>query len=178
MANYKKTSAHKRSRNSKNFAALPVQGSLALSTLADDTVLKNNIHTGLFTEDFYAISADLQVMVRNLTSGEGEPSSWGLNHSDYSSPEVNENLNVSLLGPGNKIEQERSRRLVRDGGQLIHLTAEDELIPLDRSHRVKLKFVCQSGKALEIWFKNRSGSALTTGAILEWHGKVYGRWIL
>ncbi len=161
----------------KNFVALPVTGQLALSTLADDTVLKANVHTGVFTEDFFAISADIQVMVRNLTSGEGEPSSWGLNHSDYTAPEVNEYLNVSLLGRGSKIEQERLKRLVRNGSQLVHLTAEDELIPLDRSHRVKMRFMIQEGFAIEIWVKNRSGAPLTTGAIMEWNGTIYGRWI-
>ncbi len=174
----RKKTAHKRSRNSKNFVAIPVQGSVALLTLADGIVIKANLHTGVFTQNLYVISADLQVMVRDLTSGEGEPSSWGLSHSDYTNTEIKENQEVNLLGPGNKIEQERSRRLVRDGGQLIHLTAEDELIPLDRVHRIKVKFVVQEGKALEIWLKNRSGAPLTTGAVFEWHGKVYGRWIL
>ncbi len=161
----------------KGFVALPVQGSLALSTLADQLVLKANVHTGVFSEDFFCISADLQVMVRGLTSGQGEPSSWGVNHSDYTAVEVAEHLAVSLLGRGSKIEQERLRRLVRNGAQMIHLTAEDELIPLDRSHRVKCKFMIQEGFALEIWIQNRSGAALTTGAILEWNGTIYGRWV-
>ncbi len=165
-----------RKRNS-GFVALPVQGSLALSTLGDQIVLKANVHTGLFTEDFFCISADLQVMVRNLTSGEGEPSSWGVNHSDYSATEVAEKLGVSLLGRGSKTELERSRRVVRNGAQLIHLTAEDELIPLDRSHRVKCRFMIQEGFALEIWIQNRSGAALTSGAILEWNGTIYGRFV-
>ncbi len=161
----------------KGFVALPVSGSLALVTLGDNTVIKANLHTGLFTEDFFAISADLQVMIRNLTSGEGEPTSWGVCHSDYSVTEVNEQLNVALLGRGSKIEQERARRLVRKGGQLVHLTAEDELIPLDRSHRIKMRYMIQEGFANEIWFKNRSGSALTTGAIAEWEGTIYGRFV-
>ncbi len=168
---------HKGKRRSTGFVALKVQGSLALDTLADQAVLKANMHTGVFTEDFYWISSDLQVMVRNLTSGEGEPTSWGVNHSDYTAIEVAEALAVSLLGRGSKIELERMKRLVCNGAMLVHLTAEDELIPLDRSHRIKSKFMIQEGFAPEIWVQNRSGAPLTTGAILEWHGTLYGRFV-
>ncbi len=164
-------------RNNKGFTALPVTGSVALSTLGDGILIKAPVITGLFTEDFFVISADIQVMVRNLTSGEGEPSSWGLAHSDYTNTEIQEHLDVALLGRGSKQEMERQRRVVRKGGQLVHLTAEDELIPLDKSHRVKCKFMIQEGFMLNIYLRNRSGAALTTGAIFEWNGVVYGRFI-
>ncbi len=177
MANIKKS--RKRSRNSKNFVALPVQGSVALGVLASAKVLSANLPAGNFTEDLYAISADIEVAVRGLTGGEGFPSSWGLAHSDYSDVEIEENLEVALLGPGTKIEQERLRRLVRKGGQFKYADdANEGLIPLDRSHRVPLKFVINDGFSLDIYYYNRSGAALTTGAFMEWNGTIYGRWIV
>ncbi len=176
MPNYKHS--RKQSRR-KNFVALPVTGQVALLTLADNTVVAANLHTGNFTEDFYAISADLEVSVRGLTSGEGPPASWGLSHSDYNVTEIKENLEVSLLGRGSKIEQERTRRLVRNGGQMFKLVVGDaRMLPNDEAQRrVPLRFMIQEGFALNIWLMNRSASAYTTGAILEWFGTVYGRWV-
>ncbi len=165
-------------RGNKNFVAIPIEGQTALGALADGTLVAVNVMTGEFTEDFYAISADIDTFVRALTASEGTPSSWGLAHGDYTVAEIDENLELSLLGPGSKIEQEQARRLVRKGSQFkFNNVVNDELIPT-KTQRVKLKFVVQSGQHLDIWFKNRSGSVLTTGAIFEWSGTLYGRWIL
>lgn len=158
--------------------ALPVEGQLALGALVDGVIVKANVHTGLFAEDFFAISADLQVSVRDITVGEGFPASWGLNHSDYNVGEVAEHIDVSLLGRGSKIEQERLRRLVRNGGQFeFNSASRIGFIPMGPSRRIPLRFMIQEGFALEIWHRNRSGATMTTGAQLEWHGTVYGRWV-
>ncbi len=169
---------HRKGRRNRSFVAVPVEGQIALGALADATLIKGNLHTGLFTEDFFAISTDLQVSVRALTAGEGMPSSWGVNHSDYSVTEVDENLEVDLLGRGSKIEQEQARRLVRNGAgfesdPIITTTIRS----VDGKQRVPLRFMVQEGFAVEIWFKNRSSAAMTTGGILEWHGTIYGRWV-
>ncbi len=158
---------------------LPVEGSLALSTLGDGAVLLANVHTGEFTEDFFCIGGDLQVSARALASGQGTPSSWGVAHGDYSVAEVQEHLAVSLLGPANKIEQERSRRLVRNVNSFESDPNEvDQIRSTDGKTRFKARFMIQDGNHLNIWFKNRSGVAFTTGGILEWSGKIYGRWVL
>ncbi len=177
MANYKRRT-RKRNR-SKSFVALPVDGAVGLGTLANNTVIKSNIHTGIFQEDFYAISADMQVDVNGLTPGEGSPMSWGLSHSDYSTTEVEENLAVSLLGRGSKIEQERLKRLVRNGGLMDAdgVIANTRLTEPKGQVRVPLRFMIQEGFALECWIKNRSGSALTTGATFSFAGVIYGRWV-
>ncbi len=175
MANYKRR-ARKRS-GSKNFVALPIRGSVALLTLADNALVKSNVLTGVFTEDFYAISIDIQCDILGLTNNEGIPHNWGINHSDYSVAEVTENLDVSLLGPGSKIEQERTRRLVRKGGILQASENVTILRTPESSKRVTLRFMINDGFALEIWVRNRSGSALTTGASFNWFGDLYGRWV-
>ncbi len=165
-------------KGKKGFVAIPIEGTLALSTLGDGAVLTSNVHTGEFTEDFYCISADIQVSVRALTAGEGMPSSWGVAHGDYSTTEIQEHLAVALLGPANKIEQERSRRLVRNVNSFESDPIDTTLIrSTDGEQRVKVRFMIQDGNHLSIWIKNRSGSALTTGAQLEWSGKLYGRWV-
>ncbi len=175
MPNKQKT--RKRSR-SKNFVALPVEGSLALSTLANGSVIKANIMTGIVTEDLFVISADLEVTVDALTAGEGDPSSWGVSHSDYTATEIEEHQDVTLLGRGSKIEQERLRRLIRNGGMLHEDSLNaTELVVKGTPKRIKVRFMIQEGFALEIWLRNRSGAAFTTGASLKWFGTVYGKWV-
>ncbi len=165
-------------KKGKGFVALPVEGSAALGTIGDGAVVAANVHTGEFTEDFFAISADLQVQVRDLASGQGTPSSWGIAHGDYTVAEIQEHLGVSLLGPANKIEQERSRRLVRNVNSFESDPTEvDQIRSTDGEKRVKIRFMIEDGNHLNIWFKNRTGVAFTTGATLEWSGTLYGRWV-
>ncbi len=166
-----------RRRSNKNFVAIPVEGSLSLSTLAFGAVLESGLIGSDLTEDLYAISVDLDVEVTGLTAGEGEPMMVYVAHSDYSSTEINEHIDVTFLGPGNKIEQERARRLVRIVGQLKSESEAATRLKMP-TKRTKLKFVIQNGKILSIAVNNRSGAALTTGATLRWSGKIYGRWIL
>ncbi len=106
----------KRSRNSKNFVAIPISGTPALTTLGNQAVLLDDVFGGNLTEDFYAISVDISAQIINLTAGEGDPIVSGFAHGDYAASEVVENLDVVFLGPGNKIQQEQSRRLVRKTG--------------------------------------------------------------
>ncbi len=175
----------KRSRNSKNFAALPVTGSLALSTLGNVTVLLNDLLGANLTEDFYGISMDLSAQVIDLTAGEGDPMILGIAHGDYNITEIKEALEVKLLGPGNKIEQERSRRLIRKIGTFLSNSSDAGATVLKLFGRggagitrTKIKFVIQSGKSINLFVYNQSGAALTTGGLLKFQGTIYGRWIL
>ncbi len=175
----------KRSRNSKNFVAIPVEGNVTLSTLGSQAVLSANLVEGTLTEDLYVISSDLSATITGLTAGEGAPMDIGIAHSDYSDTEIKENLDVVLLGPGSKIELERTRRLVRKVG-VANLSVSDTLQSVlsmigkggSRIIRTKWKFTVQSGKTLDIWIQNRSGATLTTGATFRWSGTVYGRWLI
>ncbi len=181
MANNKRA---KRSRNSKNFVAIPFDDSVALGALANAILVKEALIGTNFTEDFFCISVDLSGIVTGLTGGEGIPLEMGLNHSDYSVAEVNQNLDVTLTGPGSKIENEQAGRLVRRTAQgFEHAVGNTTEIPLigrfgSRISRTKCRFLVSSGKALEVWIKNRSGSTLTTGASLRFSGTIYGRWIV
>ncbi len=170
-------------RRNKNFVAIPIQGSLNLLTLGNEVVLSTDLFPGALTEDFYAISADISAEIINLTAGEGDPMHCGIAHGDYTDAEIEENLEVSFLGPGNKISQERARRLVRKTGILVAETEAQTKLQLkgktgDGLIRTKLKFVVQSGQNLSLWVWNQSGSALQTGSSIRFFGTVYGRWIL
>ncbi len=175
--------SRKRSRNSKNFAAIPISGTPALTTLGNQVVLIDDVFGGNLTEDFYGISVDVMAEIINLTAGEGNPMVGGFAHGDYDAAEVAENLDVVFLGPGTKIEQERSRRLVRKTGMYHSGPVNSTMLLSGRRSdsgltRTSLKFVINSGKTLNLFLQNISGSALTTGASLRYNGTVYGRWIL
>lgn len=181
MAN--KPKPRKRSRTRKNFVAIPFQKELALSTLADNAVLSIAL-TPALTEDLFVMSVDMAAQIRGLTPGEGDPSTLGLAHSDYTNAEVAENLNVSLTGPGSKIEQERTQRLVRKSG-VFHGFGDGAGAVLSmigrqgsRVTRTKCMFTIQNPKTLNAWIQNRMGAPMTTGALMTVDGTIYGRWIL
>ncbi len=172
----------KRSRQSKNFVAIPFDSVLPLLAVADQTVVKGAL-TGNLLEDLFAISVDMSGTLTGLTSGEGDPIEMGLAHSDYTVTEIKENLDVQYLGPGTKVEQEQARRLVRRVGTSVFsanvlTSAHIEGRGGSRIIRSKLKFLVSSGFSLNFWAKNRSGSTLTTGANLRVAGTIYGRWIV
>ncbi len=175
--------ARKKSRNSKGFVALPISGNLALGTLGNVTVIFADVFGAPLTEDFYAISSDIAAQIIELTAGEGDPLMCGFSHGDYSVTEVKEALEVKLLGPGNKIEQERTRRLTRKIGIFMADVLSHTTMKLFGRGgagliRTKMRFVLQSGKTLNLYVYNNSGATLTTGAIVKFQGTIYGRWIL
>ncbi len=164
---------HKR-KTQKGFVAIPVTASISLSTLANNTTLTASL-LGTLQEDLYVISAHLTWTIRTLTAGEG-PLQVGIAHSDYTVGEVQENIDVTLLGPGKKIEQEQARRLVRRVGMFDGLASEEKLfdgVPI----KTTIKWVADDGEDLNVFVSNRSGGAMTTGAIIQCHGTVFGRWL-
>ncbi len=176
--------ANKNRRRSRNFVALPFNGSLTIGALSNQAVALDDLLGGNLTEDFYCISGDVQGAVIGMTAGEGDPSQLGFAHGDYSAAEVAEKLNVIFLGPGNKIQQEQSRRLVRPTGVLqgngLNTQVSMELVGRggSRTVRTKIKFTIQSGKTLNLFLFNNSGAVYTTGATFRYSGTLYGRWLV
>ncbi len=173
----------RRSRNSKNFVAIPVDGFLTVGALADGVVVDTSVIGTNFTEDIFVVSTDLSATLTGLTADQGIPSEVILSHGDYTVGEVAEALDVALTGPGSKIEEERSRRLIRKVGVLNQPTPDGTELAMigkygSRIIRTKVKFTIQNDKALRIGLKNRSGATLTTGSLLRFSGYIYGRWLV
>ncbi len=169
--------AKHRGRKNDGFVALPFATSQATSTLADNTILLTNI-TGTLVDPLYVISLDVETAIRDATAGEG-PMTYGVSHGDYSVAEILEATvaGQSILGKAvNMIEQERARRKVRKYG-ILPILAADEFLDDGRPTRVKCGFTVGSGQTLNIWQKNSSGGALTGGAVSEYTGTIYGRWL-
>ncbi len=175
---------HSRKRRSGNFVAIPINGSLTVGALANQAVVLDDILGGNLTEDLFVMSVDIQGAMIGLTAGEGDPSQLGFCHGDYTAAEVAENLNVILLGPASKIQQEQARRLVRKTGLLagdgLATQVAMTLIGKDGSRlvRTKLKFTVQDGVTINMFLFNNSGATMTTGATFRYSGTVYGRWLV
>ncbi len=173
-----------RRRSRKGFVAILVDATITIGAVGSKAVAIADLMGGNLTEDFYAISTDLQAQVLGLTAGEGDPSMCILAHGDYTVAEIAEALVVKLLGPGSKIEQERTRRLVRKVGPFYgDGTATQTTSNLEGRQgpglvRTALKFIINSGKTLSVGFYNNSGATMTTGATVRVTGTVYGRWII
>ncbi len=169
--------ARKRSKSKKNrkgFIAIPFTAQLALSTLASLTVLDAAVLSATWGEDIFIISVDSYWSLRDLTPGEG-PIIVGFAHGDLSVGEIAENLNAEVTDPDDIIARERARRPVRKAGQFTGLLANEALND-GKKLRTRLKFSVGEGHNLAFWARNDSGATLTTGAILNLSGTLYGRW--
>ncbi len=173
-----------RKRSNKNFVAIPMEGSFNISTLASKGVISDDFPTTAFTEDLFVISIDIMAEILVITSGEGNPSMFGFAHGDYTDAEIAEALNVALTGPGSKIEQERSRRLVRKVGPFYgnelntHTSMRLSGKQGPGETRTKIKFMIQSGQTIRVFVYNKSGAVYTTGAVCKFFGTLYGRWVV
>jgi len=145
---------------------------MALSTLADDTVLQDTVIT--FGEDFYCVSVDVQFALEGFTAGEG-PIFVGWSHGDLSAIEVEEALDANVSDPDDIIANEHSRRPVRKTGVFMGLNTNEALWD-GKPIRTTLKFSVGDGHNLNIWAYNKSGATLTTGAQVRMLGTLYGRW--
>ena len=158
----------------KNFAPIPFRGSLSLGALNTNTVIKADMLDTVLGEDIFFISCDITCGIREQTPTEG-PIEFGLAHGDYDVGEIEEALSVSYFNPDNKIEQERSKRLVRRIGLFPGLRSE-ETFNQGAKYRQIIKFSVGNGFNLDYWAANRSSAALTTGTVIEFAGTLFGKW--
>ncbi len=168
----KRRASHARFKG--RFQAIRFNAQTALSTLADAAVLQT-VLTSL-AQDFYAVSADVFIGFRGATALEG-PITFGFNNGDLSVTEVTETLDATVTSESDIIAKERLRRPVRRIGKVSDMHAGGgEGFNDGKAKRVKLHFNLANSIQIEGWVRNQSGAALTTGAIVEWQGTIYGYW--
>ncbi len=163
--------ARKRRRGGR-LVVWPVSGSLALSTLANNTVLQGTLWD--IADDAYLISADLTVSGLNMTATEG-PISVGVSSNSLNAAQVLEALEASPTNRGDRVAIEQAGRPVREIADLSGVGTE-EVANDGKPIRVKLRMPMNSAQILEIFARNKSGATLTTGTVVRVDGKIYGRW--
>ncbi len=156
---------------------MPVKfsGQLLLVTLANETVLLAPTLSTVLEQDFDVISTDLVLSLRDMTDTEG-PLDAGLAGEDYTVTEIGECLNAQPLRAMGT-EWEKSQRKVRTycvfTGEGTDRVPEGTLGVIRR----KMFLRAPAGQApANVWIRNRSNAALTTGGALEFSGTHWGRW--
>ncbi len=162
----------RKGRRNRNFVAIPFETELALSTLADDTVVTTAPIT--FGEDIYCISIDASYAMEAATSGEG-PIAIGWAHGDLIVAEIKEAIVAAVTDPSDIIASEHARRPVRKVG-MFPVAASETTIAHGDIVRTPLKFTINDTKSIKLWAFNKSGATLTTGAIVNCSGTLFGRW--
>ncbi len=155
---------------------VPVQGSLATSTLANLVVVKAAIG-GTGTQEYKCISTKLMLAMRDFTAGEG-PITVGLAHGDYTVAEIEECLEAeSAIDMSDMVAAEQAGRRVRRIAVFGQQAASVEIINDGRPVRTKLNWKTEGDVPVAIWIYNHSGSALSGGAVLEWVGTQFIRFL-
>ncbi len=163
-------------RRKRGIIAIPFSVQGGLSTLADETVIAVAALGASFGEDFYLVSLDASVLIRGLTAGEGDPLQYGIAHSDLTVTEIGETLDAETSDPDDIIANERRRRPVRSAGYLRGGEVNTTMAQQTDKVRIPGRFSIGDGHNVNLWVKNKSGATLTTGAVQEWTGTLFGRW--
>ncbi len=143
-----------------------VDEDLALGTLAAKTLL-----AGAFDETVVTRSLISSIVATwtldNILAGQG-PILFGVAHSDYTSPEIEEYVeNSGSWDEGNKLSQEISRRQVRIIGTMVGEggTGTNDVRWNDgKPVKTKLNWILNIGDTLDLWAYNLSTAALTTSS--------------
>ncbi len=161
----------KKRRYNPNFRVIRFAITSALTALGSANMVIVPL-VGSADGQYRTIAMDTYWGIRGLTPGEG-PIQFGFNHSDYTATEVKEWFDsASAISVGNKIENERSRRICRQSGQFSGITAE-EVVNDGKVLRTKFRMKAPLGTTPELWVRNGSGATLTTGAVVTATGKMY-----
>ncbi len=157
---------------SSKFQVLPVNVNIGLATLANNTVVKTPLIT--IADDFWVQSGDLSFALQDATASEG-PLYFGVSNGDLSVTEIKEGLNALPTSRSDIIEREKARRPIRRLGQ-FSVAGVEEVWNDGRMKRVSIKMYLAEGIDIDMWVMNVSGATLTTGAIIQTTGVLYGEW--
>ncbi len=147
---------------------------LSLGALLSNIVIKADIFDDPFTSRTQVMSADVFIMKKGGTVGEG-PLIFGVSHSDLTVAEIAEVLNNDdFASRDNIISNERRTRPVRKWGVMPNITA-DEVVADGTHQRLRIKFAVGDQFNVSFWAQNLSGATLTTGISLRAMGTMYVR---
>ncbi len=141
-----------------------VDESLQLSTLAANALVSNTWDEAAVERTLISSIVSTWTLSQ-LTAPQG-PVIFGVAHSDYTDAEIEEVIeNAGSWDPGDKISQERAKRLVRQIG--VFNADDSQAGPMDvtinegQPVKTKLNWVLTTGDTLKMWAFN-TGEALST----------------
>ncbi len=158
----------------RKFTYVPFSMSITLGTLADSTVIVGNALNALATGAYIHDVVECLVGLRDAQAGEG-PIDVGFAHGDLSVTEIKEALTVTFNDPGNIIAKEHASRPVRKLGA-FGVIGDSAALNDGKGMKRAIRFRVDTNHELKAFAYNRSGAALTTGAVLTIEGTVRLRW--
>ncbi len=165
----------KKSRRSRNFAAIRIDETLLVGALAAEDLISSTMVT--FGNEAYLISADLTWAWSGQQSNSQGPIVVGVAHGDYSATEIEEWIEaIGSADPNDKIAQEQSRRLCRMAGTLPGNLDFVSVLNDGNVTRLKLKFKVQDAGTLQAFAYNTGSATITTGSALVITGKLFLNW--
>ncbi len=153
---------------------VPVFQTLALSTLADATVLTSNL-TNASDNSYRLLTSKVTWAIDGIIAGEG-PLTVGYAHNDYTVTEIKECLEAEAnIDLGDKVAQERANRLVRRVGSFSGVA--NEVLNDGKPITTRLNWLIAETKTATLFVYNQSGAPLSTGARVVVNGSVILKFI-
>lgn len=150
----------------------PIEQGLPLATLGSKVLLSGTF-AEVMVEAGRISSVQLSWSLHDFTDEAGDgPIYVGVAHSDYSDSEIEECVEVGAGGwdRGDKIAQERAKRLVRtigvfrtDGAVALDISTLNEGMPI----KTKLNWQLNTGDTLKFWAYNSGQNSLATGSFVQ-----------
>ncbi len=172
MANRK---PYRRSRRKFNLRRVRVATSITIGALAAKDVTSTAL-TGAAGNSMRVISVDFIYGLSDLGATSDDGQEFGLAHSDYTSAEIEEALEIAgSIDPGDKIAQEKANRLVRTIGNFVGAPGTGAGLNFNdgKPHKTRLNWLLTPGDTLQLWIRNSSGSVYTTGATVDVMGSMW-----
>ncbi len=153
-------------RSFRNYLRGAVDEVLALGTLATKTVVATPFDE-VASEEMTISSVKAIYSMQEFTEGSGDgPVMIGLAHSDYTVTEIKEFIeNSGSWDRGDKISQERAKRLIRKIGVFEAQQSSSsaaQVLNGGRAINTKLNWKLLLGDTVQLWAYNLGASALAT----------------
>ncbi len=160
-------------KSSSRFFVIKDEPQISLTTLGSDTVKLATAPT--LSQDVRTQSIDVSATLRGLTENEG-PIEFGIADSALTVTEIAEALDANPAHESDVPAIEQARRKVRVIG-IFAGEFSNEVFNDGKYKRTKLNWFTPAQISFpNLWVRNRSGAALTTGATLEFGAKYYNNW--
>ncbi len=171
MANYRR----RRPRRKFNLRKIRVSARIDIGALAALGLVVGNL-TPTSSNAYRIVSTDLSYSITDLGATQDDGQQFGLAYSDYSAAEVEECVEAqAAVDIGNKVEQEQANRLVRTIGQFQGApgTGAGKSFNNGNPHKEKLNWYIGEGDRLNVWVRNGSNAAWTTGSKIVIVGNLW-----
>ncbi len=160
-----------------NLRKVRVESSLAVGALAASDVTSSPL-TATSANKYRVTSVKASYMIADLPAVADGGFQFGIAHGDYTAAEIEECIEATgAIDIGNKVEQERANRLVREIGTIspegTQAVGSEMSYNEGRPVKTKLNWEIGIGKTLALYVRNGSSTVYTTGALLKAKGELW-----